>query len=271
MPFMRVPGARIHYVVEGAGEPLLMIRGYGSHLGWWEPSFRRALAERFSLILYDHRGTGESVHEGGDYTVAVLANDAVALLRGLGIGKARVFGLSMGGMVAQEIALREPELVDTLVLGATHCGGDKAVPPEPEVMRILLARAELASGSELPAEWVDAVFTPGYAREDPEAVAAYLERAAALPTPPEIVRLQALAVAAFDSWERLPSIAVPTWILHGERDAIVPPRNALVLESRIPFARAVFLPGTGHDFTAQNPRYAAWLLIGMLCCDSWNR
>lgn len=264
MPLMEVPGGSINYAVEGSGEPLLMIRGYGSHLGWWEPSFKAALKERFSLILYDHRGTGRSVHGEGEYTIARLADDAAALLAGLGVDEARLFGLSMGGMVAQEVALRHPALPSVLVLGATHCGGERVVMPSPEVARILLARADLAESEGVREEWLEAVFTPGFAGENPEAAAAYLERAAVLPVPPEVVRLQAAAVAAFDSWDRLPDIRTPTWVLHGELDSIVPPANARVLEERIPFARAVFLPELGHDFTAQDPRYSARLLTGML-------
>ncbi len=270
MALIEVPGGELYCEVAGSGEPLLLIRGYGSHLGWWEPEFLQALRERFTLVLYDHRGTGWSSHREGDYTIARLADDAAALLSSLGIENARVFGLSMGGMVAQEIALRHPGLTSVLVLGATNCGGERTVAPAPEVIKILLARADASTAGEVGRDWLEAVFTPAFVRENPDAVAAYLERAEVLPTAPEVVRLQAEAVAAFSSWDRLPGISVPTWILHGELDSIVPPANARLLEGRIPFARTVFLPGMGHDFTAQNPRYAAWLLTGMLCCDSWN-
>lgn len=268
MALMEIPGAQLHYRVAGEGEPLLMIRGYGSHLGWWDPRFLDELRLDFTLILYDHRGTGRSRHEGGEYTIARLADDASALLEGLGLKKVHVFGLSLGGMVAQELALRHPNRVRVLVLGATNCGGHKAVPPDPEVAGLLLARAR--SGGEMGEEWMRAVFTPEFVRENPGAVEAYRKRAAVLPTPPHILGLQVRAVSSFDTWDRLPRITHPTWIVHGERDVIVPPANALVLRMRIPWSCPVILPGLGHDFPAQDPSYSSWIMRGILRCDSWN-
>ena len=268
MPTLEVPGAEINYEINGSGEPLLTIRGIGSHLGWWDPEFRAALQERFFLVLYDHRGTGGSVHKAGEYTIPLLADDAAALLRGLGIEKAHVFGISLGGMVAQEIVLRHPQVVKTLVLGCTHCGGERVIWPSPEVLQIVLSRAQEESDGKVDQDWLKAAFTPEFVQENPDAIAGYVDRAADRPTPPDIYRLQAMAGAAFDSWEWLPSIATPTWILHGERDAIMPPENPFILEERTPFARLVLLPSMGHDFAVQNPFYSAWLLTGILCRKS---
>jgi len=268
MALIEVPGARLHYRLAGEGEPLLMIRGYGSHLGWWDPLFLRELQQRFTLALYDHRGTGRSRHEEGDYTIPGLADDAAALLKGLGIKKAYVFGLSLGGMVAQEFALRHPHLINVLVLGATNCGGENAVLPAPEVVKLLLSRAE--GGGEISEEWMHAVFTPEFVRKNPGAVKAYQERAAVLPTPTDILGLQVQAVSSFYTWDRLPQVTVPTWILHGEMDVIVPPPNAFILRMRIPWASALILPGLGHDFPAQDPLYSSWILKAILPSDSWN-
>jgi len=265
MPTLEVPGAEINYEISGSGEPLLMIRGVGSHLGWWNSDFKAALQDRFSLVLYDHRGTGGSVHKDGEYTIPLIADDAATLLQGLGIEKAHIFGISLGGMVAQEIVLRHPQVVKTLVLGCTHCGGERVVWPSPEVVQILLARAQEESGGKVGQAWLEAAFTSEFVQENPKVIAGYTEKAADRPTSPDIYRLQAMAAAAFDAWERLPSITAPTWIMHGERDAMIPPENAFVPENRIPFAHLILLPGMGHDFTVQNPFYSAWLLTGILC------
>lgn len=261
MPAAAVPGAVIHYEAEGEGPPLLLMRGYGSHSGWWEPSFLQALRERFRVIVYDHRGTGLSEHLRGDYTIRVLADDAACLLACLDAGPAHVFGLSMGGMVAQELALDYPARVDRLVLGATHCGGRRVVMPPPEVASLLASRS---GGTEVSDEWLRTVFSPGFSWRCVEATRAYLARAAVRPVPPEVVRLQAGAVAAFDTWERLPGICAPTLVLHGEYDLIVPSANARVLGERIPGARVVVLKGMGHDFTVQDPRGTASLLTSFL-------
>jgi pimeloyl-ACP methyl ester carboxylesterase len=264
MPSMKLPGARINYEVRGTGEPLLLIRGYGSHLGWWDPDFLSLLEENFQLILYDHRGTGRSIHSEGEYSILTLASDTASLIQKLGFKKVNVFGLSLGGMVAQELAINWPKLIKSLVLGATHCGGKTLVPPTPEVMQTILARAKEGKHEPIDDAWLAITFTPAFLLENPAAVQAYLKRAAHLPTEPEIVSLQAQAAATFDTCDRIPAITAPTWILHGQFDSIVPIGNAFVLQSRIPFSRLLILPGMGHEFTAQNPTYAAWVMANIL-------
>ncbi|OFW56348.1 MAG: hypothetical protein A2Y75_03880 [Candidatus Solincola sediminis] len=267
LPSIKLPGGRINYQVSGSGEPLLMMRGYGSHLGWWDPEFISILEESFQLILYDHRGTGHSVHTSGDYSILTLAKDAAGLVEKLGFEKVNVFGLSLGGMVAQELAIAWPGRIKSLVLGATHCGGATLVPPSPEVMQIMLERAREGRREPIDETWLAIAFTPAFLLENPRAVKAYLERAAKLPTDPEIISLQAQAAAVFDACNRDPAITSPTWILHGQFDAIVPVGNAFVLQSHIPFSRILILPGLGHDFTVQSPSYAAWLLTNIIQLD----
>lgn len=267
---MKVQDGEIHYRLLGEGPPLLMMRGYGSHLGWWDPAFLDGLKERFTLVLYDHRGTGSSRHLCGEYTIPLLADDAAALIENLAYDKVLVFGISMGGMVAQELALRHPGRIRVLVLAATSCGGDRTVPPAPAVMKLLLSRAGGDQAGGIGMDWLEAVFTPEFVRKCPDAVQAYLDRANQLPTPPAVMEMQAKAVSSFSSWDRLPSITCPTWILHGERDSIVPVPNAFVLQAGIPWGRAVILPGLGHDFPAQDPLYSSFIVKGVLLCDTWN-
>ncbi len=264
MPSMKLPGARINYQVSGSGEPLVMVRGYGSHLGWWNPEFVSILEKNFQVILYDHRGTGHSLHVSGDYSILTLAEDAAGLIEKLGMGKVNVFGLSLGGMVAQELAINWPDRVKTLVLGSTHCGGSALIPPTPEVMQRMLARAQEGDHEPVDENWLAIAFTPSFPLENPTAIREYLERAENLPTEPGIMALQVKAAAEFDACDRDPAIAAPTWILHSQFDAIVPVGNAFVLQSRIPFSRLVILPALGHDFPAQSPSYAGWLLTNIL-------
>ena len=122
MPYTAAPGFRMYYEEHGSGFPLLLINGLGSdHLEWLHqvPAF----AARFRGIVFDNRGTGETDVPPGPYTTAEMADDAASLLRTLGIGRAHVLGVSLGGMIAQEVALRHPDLVDGLVLGCTGPGG----------------------------------------------------------------------------------------------------------------------------------------------------
>src|SRR5215212_6559915 len=124
MPIATVDGRDLHYLQRGAGEPMLLIQGMsGSHLSWGEP-FLAELERDFDLVAYDHRGVGHSSAVTDPFTVCDLADDAEALINALGWESAHVVGISMGGMVAQELALRHPHRIRTLTLGCTFCGGD---------------------------------------------------------------------------------------------------------------------------------------------------
>src|SRR5512140_3268314 len=133
MPYADAPGFRMYYEEHGSGFPLLLINGLGSdHLEWLHqlPPFEA----RFRVVVFDNRGTGMTEIPPGPYTTAEMADDAAALLRALGIARAHVLGVSLGGMIAQEVALRHPDRVNRLVLGCTAPGGELAVRPSPEAM-----------------------------------------------------------------------------------------------------------------------------------------
>ena len=137
MPHAEVAGRNLHYVREGEGEPLLLIQGLsGNHMHWGD-DFLGLLHPHFDVIAYDHRGIGHSDPAGGPFTIADLADDAAGLLDALGIESAHVLGISMGGMTAQELALRHPEKVRTLALGCTYAGGEDSAMTDPSVVQRL--------------------------------------------------------------------------------------------------------------------------------------
>src|SRR5213080_5282891 len=137
MPDAIINGVRIHYNEAGEGEPLLLIMGYGMPGEAWLGSL--PFLGGFRAIYYDNRGTGLSDRPGGPYTIVQMADDAAGLLDRLGIDDAHVYGVSMGGMIAQELALRHPEKVRSLVLGCTMCGGEHSTMCEPEILEELIA------------------------------------------------------------------------------------------------------------------------------------
>src|SRR5580704_4755103 len=139
MPYVSSGGSNIYWEESGAGEPLLLIMGLGYSLEMWHRS-RPALSAVYRTIVFDNRGVGRSDVPPGPYSIAQMASDAAAVLDAAGIESAHVFGMSMGGMIAQEFALQYPKRVRSLILGCTAAGGPEAVSAEPEVLQILMLR-----------------------------------------------------------------------------------------------------------------------------------
>ncbi len=139
MPEVRVDDVRLHYEVDGSGDPLLMVMGLGGSSAGWAPELVVELARSFRTIIYDNRGTGRSDKPDVPYSLEMFAADGIAILDDLKISRAHLFGVSMGGMIAQEIALRYGPRLQTLTLGCTTFGGKNAVPPPPESVKLLTA------------------------------------------------------------------------------------------------------------------------------------
>jgi pimeloyl-ACP methyl ester carboxylesterase len=245
--FADVNGARLYYEVSGEGEPLLLLSGLGmNHLGWalQIPVYAR----EFKVIAFDNRGTGQSSSpEGVDYTIALLADDAAALLDALGVDAAHVYGVSLGGMIAQEMALRHPEKVRSLILGATWPGGPNTVPPEASAAAAL---AEfVGSGESITPAFFDVLFSPGFLADHG---AEFLELGQLLAdypaTPTEVLTAQAGAAARHDTYDRLPEITAPTLVIHGTDDTLIPTENGRILAERIPGAELILLEGARHAY-----------------------
>jgi len=230
----------------GEGSPLLLIQGLGYGRWGWEPIVH-GLAARHRVVSFDNRGIGESDKPPGPYTAAQMAEDARQVLDEAGIERAHVLGASLGGMIAQELAVAAPERVDRLVLCCTTPGGPATV-PMPEVTMRLFAEApslapevalrrfvENALGSEPPTELVDELFA----------------RRVANPPDPAGWQAQAAAGMGFEGVEA--EISAPTLILGGTADNVVDQRNAEVLATRIPGARVELLAGAGHLFFWEQP------------------
>lgn len=258
MPIAHCNGIRIDYESRGRGRPLLLIAGLGYDRWMWHRMVP-GLAKQFRVITFDNRGTGGSDKPFGPYTAELLARDTVGLLDALGIDRAHILGHSMGGFIAQALALASPERVDRLILSATNFGGPRHIPILPEAMAVLtditgdpierLRRGILVSCA------------PGFAERHPELVEAWVAYRLAHPIDPTAYQAQ-LAIglsllpeaAAFES--RLAAVTCPTLILFGEDDRVVPPGNAELLRDRLPNARITLLPGAGHFYPIETPAAA---------------
>ena len=262
MPTVKANDINIYYEIHGEGEVLLMIQGYGQYSAHWTtviPAFSKA----YRVIIFDNRGTGRSDKPEPPYTMKMMAADAKGLLDAIGIDKANIFGVSMGGMIAQEFTLNYPDKVLNLVLGCTNCGGKESVIPTPDALAFLfspeMAKLPVAERARQTAPWL---WTKDFIDKHPEAVDMYVDITVKYPTPTNGFNGHATAIAGHDTCSRLPQIKVPTLVIVGDSDRLIPPENSKIIASKIQGAELVVLKNAGHAFT-QSPD-AAKTIIGFL-------
>ena len=242
---------RIAWERRGAGPPLVLVHGLGYARWGWEP-VADALAERFELILLDNRGIGASEAPPGPYAVGPMAADVAYVMDDAGIGRAHVLGTSLGGMIAQELALACPDLVDRLVLACTTPGGPSAYPLLEDTLRLM---AEAPSLEPLVALrlFVENALAPQTVADRPELVERILAHRLAAPQDPAAWAAQAAAGMSFDRFADVDAIAAPTLLQHGTEDRVVDARNMTLLRERIPGAKVDLFEGGGHLFFWEQP------------------
>jgi pimeloyl-ACP methyl ester carboxylesterase len=259
MPIARIGDINIHYDTRGQGEPLLLIMGYrGSGLMWGE-EFISLLSRYFQVIYFDNRGTGLSDKPDTLYTIPIMADDAAGLLRHLGIRQAHVFGVSMGGMIAQELVLRHPQLVRRLVLGCTSCGGPQAFLASLEVLAKLIHPPDLPLEEAVRRQWT-VMFSPKFLETQQDFLEVLTQRALLHPAPPQTSLRHLMALQRFNTYGRLGMITTPTLVITGADDLIVPPANSILLAARIHGAYLEMLKNTGHGFFWEMPGDVVTLL-----------
>ena len=252
-------GTDLHVERRGAGEPLLLVQGMTGHSLHWGEDFLTALEQDFELVLYDHRGVGRSAPSDGPFTIADLAADALAVLDGVDIDSAHVLGISMGGMVAQELALAEPDRVRTLTLGCTYCGGPGArFTDEPVVNAIAAAILSGDAERKIRTGWQFNV-SARFANADGN-FERFSPLAAQYPLALGMIIAQLQAITAHDTSARLAEIRAPTLVIHGTDDQMLPVGNGEIVAGLIPAARLELLEGVGHLFFWEQPERAAQLV-----------
>ncbi|HEX2016699.1 MAG TPA: alpha/beta fold hydrolase [Solirubrobacteraceae bacterium] len=259
MPDATVHGQRLHYIRRGAGDPLLLIMGMsGNHLNWGEPLLSE-LERDFDVIAYDHRGTGRSARLEGAISIVEMANDAAGLLEALDLECAHVLGISMGGMVAQELVLLHPQRVRTLALGCTYAGGPGSSLARPEVLDRLAAGMRTGDLEAAVRTGFEINVSAAYAA-DPGHYEQFAETAMVLPTAVPVIMAQMQAIARHNTSARLSLIAKPTLVVHGTEDQMVPVSNARLIAEAIPGARLEIMEGVGHLFFWERPQRSAELM-----------
>lgn len=258
MVFVENEGIKIYWDEQGQGEPILLIMGLGYPSSLWHRT-RPLLAQYFLTIAFDNRGVGSSDVPPGPYSISTMASDAAAVLDAAGISSAHIFGVSMGGMIAQEFALQYPARARSLILGCTSAGGPSAVRAERNVADILMARGmTLEHAREAIIPYIYDAGTPAEKIEEDAIL-----RKRRLPSL-EGYTAQLQGILAWEGYSRIAQITAPTLVLHGKSDALVPPANGELIAGRIPGAKLVLLDHASHLFLTDQTQAAHRAILDFL-------
>jgi len=250
MPKIHVNGLDFNYKIYGEGDPLLMIMGLSFSLLDWGTKLPKLLAQQYKVILFDNRDAGETSQATGTYTTAQMAEDAAGLLSLLGETKAHVFGISMGGMVAQQLALHHPDQLNKLILGCTMAGGtcSQFNPP-----------AEFGNSSIL-----EQLFPLEFLQTNQSRLIEFFQTTAPYHSRGEALIRQYQAMSIHDTCNLLDKITAPTLVITGDSDRIIPPQNSEFLAKNIPDAKLEMMASAGHAFCFSHPEATASAIISFL-------
>lgn len=250
MPKITVGDLDINYKILGKGEPLLLIIGLSFSLLDWGTEFPNLLAEHYQVILFDNRDAGETSQAIAPYTLVDMATDTAGLLNALNIPKAHVLGVSMGGMIAQHLALHFPDKVNKLILGCTMAGGSCSQPA--------------AFGTALSGNMVDLLFTAEFIKSNQARLAAFFEMTAPHHSRGEALARQFQAMGSHDTCAVLAQITAPTLVITGDSDRVIPPQNSTFLADKIPNAALEIISNAGHAFCYSHPDATATAVLKFL-------
>jgi len=259
MPYAKGDGASLYWEERGSGEPVLLVMGLGATLDLWS-RLVPTLSANYRSILFDNRGVGHSDVPDPPYSIPQMARDAVAVLDAAGIGAAHIIGASMGRVIAQEVALTHPDRVRSLILACTACGGPGNVPASNEVRDALLGRATMTPEEGIRA-LVPYVYHPATPRERVEEDLRI--RLRCYPSAKGYLA-QLQAVLGYETFARLGAIEVPTLVIHGDDDRLVPAANGQDLAARIHGARFVLVPQASHILLTDQPDWVNQTILEFL-------
>lgn len=261
MSKVKVKDIEIAYGVEGSGEPVILIGGFTMVKESWRLQVEELMKD-FRVITFDNRGVGETTVPTEPFTIADMAGDTVGLMDALGIDSAHVFGVSMGGLIAQILALDYPDRVKKVALGCTTHGGRHAVQPEKEVMDALAK----ASDATIPVEEgirmrVPIIFSERFIQEEPERLEEFVQSSVQFSPTPEGAAGQMGALSIFNVKRRLGEIQCPVLVITGSADRMMPPENSRLLYEGIEGAEPYMVDGAGHSFYFEKPDEVNEVLI----------
>jgi pimeloyl-ACP methyl ester carboxylesterase len=246
MPAIKVNGISIYYELLGEGIPLVLLMGLRRNLEWWYCQIPE-LSRQFKVIAFDNRGAGRSDKPDTEYSIRLFADDTAGLMEALGIHNAHILGVSMGGYIAQELALNYPDKVRSLILGCTSCGGKRAVLMSEERIKKFTANEGLTP-EEILRKDMDIYFSDRFVVENPDKVQKFIDISIRYYQPADAFLRQFAACLKHDTADRLSSLKVPILITTGDDDPLVPPQNSLILKELLPGSKLYIFPNRRHGF-----------------------
>lgn len=249
--FQKRDGIKIAYYLEGEGEPLILIRGYANAASMWYTQVPQ-LSRFLKVITFDNRDTGNSDRVERSYTVMDMAGDVVSLVEHLSLGPVHLLGISMGGMIAQQVTLLRPDLVKSLILGCTTCHSGRGLTSDPQVLELFTTLPELSDEANVRRS-LPVFFSAETINQHPEIIEEFVRKSLAQRPPLETFARHSQAMRGFDVCGQLNRITCPTLILHGEGDRLLPVANGEELKEGISQAHLKKYPGLGHLFFMEEP------------------
>jgi len=248
MSIAQVGDINIYYEIHGEGEPLLMINGLGGNMTSW---FRilPLLSQEHRVIAFDNRGAGRTDKPDIPYTMEMMADDIAGLLDAIGIDAAHIFGISLGGMIALNFALLHPQRIISLILGCTRCGGPHSIADDSGARGVLdPTRLQTMTVEERAREMFPYRWSQEFIDNNPEIIEEQIALSKKYPIDPTGYTRQMEAANTHDTYDRLPEIKLPTLVIAGDTDRLIPIENSGIIASRIPGAELVILEKMGHGF-----------------------
>jgi 3-oxoadipate enol-lactonase len=257
----RINNIEIAYKIDGSGDPVILIGGFGMVKEGWLQQVTD-LEKHFRIITFDNRGVGESTVPKEAFTIADMAADVIGMMDEIGIGTAGIFGVSMGGLITQTLALDYPDRVKKAVLGCTSHGGRHAIQPQQEVMELLASIGDPNMDPEVAArKRAPIMFSERFMREEPERMEQYMQMSLGYQPTPQGAAGQMQALSFFNVKRRLGEIRCPVLVITGDEDRMMPPGNAQLLADGIPGAELYVVKGAEHGFFQEKPEEVNRVLI----------
>ncbi len=251
MTIAHVKDIDIYYEIHGSGPPLVLIMGLRRNAEWWYHQIPE-LSKHFTIIAFDNRGAGRSDKPKTEYSIGLFADDTAGLVDFLDIPKAHILGISMGGYIAQELAINYRDKINGLILGCTSCGGKRAVHMPEEKMEKFQANKGLTPEQILRKD-MDLYFSDRFIREHPDWIEEFVNVSLRYYQPADAFFRQLNACIKNDTGDRVHKISGPVLIMTGDDDYLVPSENSYILKELMPQAKLEIFPGCRHCFFLEEP------------------